>query len=386
MKKLFLNLHKIDSNYPAIFLIVVIWKILLLFTLIFSFEFIPLYSPHLLGGGIDNYLTEFYIFPWANFDGEHFIALAQFGYQQYTQAFFPLYPWLISFGKYFSGDTIFSLATAGMIVSVSALITALIFFYRLLQLDYDRMFSLGVVGVLLLFPTSFYFNAVYSESLFLMLITGSFFFFRKKQFFLAGVLGFLAGLTRVFGILIFFSFIIEIFVYKIPIRKSFWIFLIPFGLISYMTYLYYSVGDPLAFYNLQLIVGEQHQRGIVLFPQIIYRYLKIIVSADSITPILTTVLLELFAGVVFFILPIIGFFKKVRISYIFFAFFGYLLPTIQGSFSSLPRYVLILFPSFIIIALLIKPLPNIIKICLFFMSLALLILEASLFLRGYWVA
>jgi hypothetical protein len=94
----------------------------------------------------------------------------------------------------------------------------------------------------------------------------------------------------------------------------------------------------------------------------------------------------IFAGVVFFILPIIGFFKKVRISYIFFAFFGYLLPTIQGSFSSLPRYVLILFPSFIIIALLIKPLPNIVKICLFFMSLALLILEASLFLRGYWVA
>lgn len=386
MRKLFLNLQKLDSNYLAIFLMVLLWKILLLFTLIFSFEFIPLYSPHLLGGGIDNYLTKFYFFPWANFDGEHFVALAQFGYQQYTQAFFPLYPWLISFGRYFSGDTLFSLTAGGIAVSSLALVGALIFLYKLLRLDYDRMFSLGVIGILLLFPTSFYFNAVYSESLFLMLITGSFFFFRKKKYFWSGVFGFLASLTRVFGILIFMSLFIEILIYKVPLRKSFWIFLIPFGLFSYMTYLYYSVGDPLAFYNLQLIVGEQHQRGIVLFPQIIYRYLKIILGTDSLSPLFTTVLLELFSGIAFLILPLIGLFKKLRLSYIFFAFFGYLLPTIQGSFSSLPRYVLILFPSFIVIALLIKPLPKAVKICLFLMSLVLLILEASLFLRGYWVA
>lgn len=331
------------------------------------------------------YLTKFYYFPWANFDGEHFIALAQFGYQQYTQAFFPFYPLLMSVGRYFSGETLLSLTVAGLLVSTTSLVTGLVFFYQLLRLDYEPKFSLLVVAILILFPTSFYFNAVYSESLFLMLITGSFLFFRKKNFLLAGIFGFLASLTRVFGVLLFISFLIEILIYKIPIRKSFWTLLIPFGLISYMAYLYYSTGDPLAFYNLQLIVGEQHQRGIILFPQIAYRYLKIIFWSD-LSALYTTILLEFATGIVFMLLPIIGYFKKIRLSYLFFAFFGYILPTIQGSFSSLPRYVLILFPSFIILGLMIKDLPKPLKICLAILSCVLLMIETALFLRGYWVA
>jgi Gpi18-like mannosyltransferase len=386
MKRRLGETKKLDPNYLAIVLLVIIWKTLLIFVLIAAFEFIPLYSPHLLGGGINNYTERYYFYPWANFDGEHFTAIAQFGYQQYTQAFFPLYPYLISFGKYFSGDMLLSLVISGLLVSSISLFLGLIFFYKLLKLDYSPNFSLGVILLLLVFPTAFYFNGVYTESLFFMLITGSFLFFRKKQYLLAGIFGCLASLTRVFGVLIFISFLIEIWQFRLPLSKTFWILLIPAGLLSYMIYLYYSVGDPLAFYNLQLIVGEQHQRGVVLFPQILYRYLKIVINFDSLNPLFTTILLELAIGIVFMILPIIGFFKRIRLSYIFFAFMGYVLPTIQGSFSSLPRYVLILFPSFIILALLVKPLPVFIKICLFVMSSTLLIIEAGLFLRGYWVS
>lgn len=379
-------LKKIDPNYLSIICLLVIWKVLLLFVLIASFELVPLYSQHLLGGGMDKYLTEYYIYPWANFDGEHFIAIAQFGYQQYTHAFFPLYPKLISTIMIHPEKTLPALVRTGLFISSITFLTALIFFYKLLRLDYRRKFSLGVIVLLLLFPTSFYFNAVYSEALFLMLITGSFLLFRKHHYFWAGVFGFLASSTRIFGVLLFVSFLIEIFVYKISLKKSFWVLLIPLGLLAYMTYLQYSIGDPLAFYNLQLIVGEQHQKGIVLFPQILYRYFKIIISTDAISPLLTTVLFELATGVVFLFLPLIGLFKKIRLSYVFFAFFGYLLPTTQGSFSSLPRYVLILFPSFIILGLLLKPLPKPVIICLGILSFTLLIIESAFFLRGYWVA
>lgn len=375
-----------DPNYIAVICMVIIWKVLLLLILLASFELIPLYSRDLLGGGLDQYLSSYYILPWANFDGEHFTSIAQFGYQQYQQAFFPLYPKLISLGLSIFGENIKVAAISGFLISFVCFFVGLILFYKLLKLDYSQGFALGVIALLLLYPASFYFNAVYSESLFLMLITGSFYFFRTKHYFWAGVFGFFAATTRVFGVLLLISFLIEIFVNKVPFKKSFWIFLIPLGLISYMYYLYLTIGDPLAFYNLQLIVGEQHQRGVVLFPQIIYRYSKIIFTTTNISPLFTTILFELATGIIFLLLPIIGLFKKVRLSYLFFAFSGFLLPTIQGSFSSLPRYVLILFPSFIVLTLMIKNLPNFIKILLGCFSLMLLIFETALFLRGYWVA
>src|SRR5437867_13438712 len=36
-------------------------------------------------------------FPWANFDGSHYISIAKIGYQTYQQAFFPLFPIFIRF-------------------------------------------------------------------------------------------------------------------------------------------------------------------------------------------------------------------------------------------------------------------------------------------------
>lgn len=358
----------------------------MLFILIVAFEAIPLYSLNYLGGGLNNYINKYYIFPWSNFDGEHFTSIAYFGYQELQQAFFPLYPKLMSISMYFFGSTLEVAAGTGYLISFIAFPAALIFFYKLLKLDYSSKFSLGVIAILLLYPASFYFNAVYTEALFLLLITGSYYFFRTKNYFLAGVFGFLASLTRIFGILLFISFLIEIFVNKLPVKKAFWIILIPMGLLGYMIYLYYTVGDPLAFYNLQLVVGEQHQRGVILFPQVVYRYTRMILGTDALSPLLTTILFEFATGIVFLLLPVIGLFKKVRLSYLFFAFFGYMLPTIQGSFSSLPRYVLILFPSFLIMGLLLKNSPLYFKMGLAIASFILLIIEASLFLRGYWVA
>lgn len=379
-------LKKIDNNYLSIISFFIIWKVLMLFLGILAYEAVPLYSLNYLGGGLNHYIQNYYIFPWSNFDGEHFTSIAYFGYQDLQQAFFPLYPKLMSLSMYIFGNTLSVAAKTGYIISTITFPVALIFFYKLLKLDYSKSFSLGVIAILLLYPASFYFNAIYTESLFLMLITGSFYFFRTKNYFWAGIFGFLASLTRVFGILLFASFLIEIFLYKLPIRKTFWIILIPCGLIGYMTYLYFSIGDPFAFYNLQLVVGEQHQRGIVLFPQVVYRYTKMVFGLDGVSPLLTTILFELAIGIVFMLLPIIGLFKKVRLSYLFFAFFGYVLPTVQGSFSSLPRYVVILFPSFLVLGLIIKSFPVFLRVGLAIISLIVLMLETILFLRGYWVA
>ena len=380
------SLEKFDENNISIICLLIVWKVLLFLVAVCSYEAFPLYSFNYLGGGFITYISKYYIAPWGNFDGEHFISIAYFGYQELQQAFFPLYPKLISVGMYFFGWTLEMASRIGYVISAICLPVALVFLYKLINLDYSKKFALGVIAILLLYPASFYFNAIYSESLFLMLVTLSFYFFRKEKYFWASFFGFFASLTRVFGVLLFLSFVIEVFLCKIPLKKIFWIILIPAGLAFYMSYLYFSIGDPLAFYNLQLVVGEQHQRGVVLFPQVLYRYINILFSLDLLSPLLTTVLFELAVGIVFLVLPVVGYFRKVRLSYLAFAFLGYLLPTIQGSFSSLPRYVLVLFPSFIVLALLLKNRPNWIKILLGSLSIIVLLIETALFLRGYWIA
>jgi Gpi18-like mannosyltransferase len=49
---------------------------------------------------------------------------------------------------------------------------------------------------LLIFPTAFFLNAVYTESLFLFLSLATFYYALKKNFFSAGIFGFFASLTR----------------------------------------------------------------------------------------------------------------------------------------------------------------------------------------------
>jgi len=60
--------------------------------------------------------------------------------------------------------------------------------------------------------------------------------------------------------------------------------------------------------------------------------------------------------------------------------------TIQGSFSSVPRYVLVFFPSFLSFALFFESKPIFLKTTFIIILMLLLIIEAGLFLRGYWIA
>src|SRR3990167_7488746 len=161
--------------------------------------------------------------------------------------------------------------------------------------------------LLLYFPTSFYFGALYNESLYLFFSLLAFYLARKDKWLLAGIVGALSSATRIFGVLLLPALIIEAVQRKVPLRKSIWVLLVPIGLIYYMYYQWANFSDPLAFYNLQLLVGEQHQRGIILLPQVFFRYLKMILSVDPVNPIFQTVVLELTTGIIFTFLPVYAF-------------------------------------------------------------------------------
>lgn len=368
------------------------WRILLIFCLLFALNFIPLgFRDRFLGGGFRNYQIAPELFSWANFDGEHYSAIAIHGYKALEQAFFPIFPALISFFSkpliYDSFSAIMVTTIVGLIISNGSFLLALIYLWELIRLDYSKKISYLTILVLLLFPTSFYFGSLYNESLFLLLTVLSYLNARKGKWIWAGIFGFFASATRVFGVLLLPALLIEFYQQKKNLHlKALWLFLIPLGLIFYMFYQYLISGDPFAFYNLQTVVGEQHQKGVVLLPQVYFRYIKMLSTADMENPIYQTIILEFFVGIVFFLLPIYGYFKKIRISYLFYALAGFLLPAIQGSFSSAPRYILVLFPSFLAAALIISSWPKFFKITFFIISTLLLCLETILFLRGYWIA
>jgi hypothetical protein len=289
---LFPNGNKFSDDLKLILGGFIAWRFFLYVVLLLAFLFVPLGGRNFFGGGLERYQEYPYLLAWANFDGEHYMSIAMHGYQSLEQAFFPLYPLLIYIGKWFLPNNFQSTAAVGLIISNLALIVSLVLLYKLVRLDYSAKVAWITLILLLLFPTSFYFGAVYTESLFLFLSVGAFYFARRERWWIAALFGILACTTRVFGVLLLPALLIEVFIYKKSFKNWYPVLFIPFGLVMYMIYLYQTVGDPLAFYNLQSIIGEHRQKGIILFPQVIYRYLNILFHYQKIDIFLVTFLLE----------------------------------------------------------------------------------------------
>jgi hypothetical protein len=144
--------------------------------------------------------------PFRQWDGFWYKLLAEQGYAAQPSAypaFWPLYPWLMRGGERLTG---LPTEVVGYLISNVAFILALIVVYRLVALDFDRTVARRTLVALALFPTAFFFSAVYTESLFLLLAAGALLAARTQGWFLAGLLGLLAALTRSQGVLLLAPF------------------------------------------------------------------------------------------------------------------------------------------------------------------------------------
>jgi len=346
-----------------------------------------------LGGGAQNYFTSPMLWGWANFDGEHYLALARDGYRPLTYFYFPFYPIVINiFSRFLErGDN--GYLFSALFVSHLFFFGGLIGFWKLILLDFKQNVARLAVLLLLAYPTSFYFGSVYTESLFFALVIWSFYFARKKSWAASLILASFASATRIAGVALAPALLAEYLSYKkcfsLPILfKGILIFLFSLlGLLVYIFYLNQTVQDPLAFFHNIGIFGQQRSSNLVILPQVFYRYFfKIIPNLSwNYFPQVFVVFLELASAIVFLLLAGISFFK-LRLSYAILLVLGYLLPTLSGSFSSLPRYVLVLFPGFILLALLIDKRSRMFKIVFFSALLACLSVSTALFTRGFWVS
>src|SRR5258708_2790598 len=157
-RKLPMKLLKFIMKYfHKIILLFFVWRLLLFLIAYLSPFFIPNFGgrfPYYQSLLISTHLP-YWIWGFANFDGVHYITIAQHGYiAQYTQAFFPFYPILIHLLNLFESPLL-----TGLVLSNFFFFLALFFLYKLFLDDYSPTDSFKALILLVSFPTAFYFGA-----------------------------------------------------------------------------------------------------------------------------------------------------------------------------------------------------------------------------------
>ena len=341
-----------------------------------------------------------WIWGFGNFDGVHYLKIAQSGYAaDLSQAFFPLYPLFIRFFNFFPKDNLLdpvlfndpSYFSTAMVLSIIFFIGALYFTYKLFSENYNKKIAQISILLLLSFPTAFYFGAVYSESLLLLLTVLTFWFTKKDKFLLAGLFAALASATKIQGAILFIFLAVELWKkYRNNLseqRKHFTkdllgILIAPLGLIFYMVYLKNTTGDFLYFLSSQPSFGAgRSSLPLIFLPQVIYRYLKIFLTVKVASLAFFNAFLE-FSMTMGTVVVLIMAFKKMKFSYWIFSLLVVVLPTLTGTFSSMPRYVLMAFMLFPYLAVRYEKNIKLIIIAQAFLQIILL----SMFIRGYWVS
>ena len=181
--------------------------------------------------------------------------------KQSNVAFFPAYPYLTRWLSYVvHNDWI-----AGLIVSNLALLGALFFLHGYVFEQQGREAARRAVTFALIFPSTIFFSAYYSEGLFLFAVSGAFYFYQRQNFFAAVAFGMFATLTRSTGIFLCPAFVLaELWRMrradapstKRSIGRIVALGFIPAGLCIFMLVLYVQVDDPLAFMHVQEAWGR----------------------------------------------------------------------------------------------------------------------------------
>lgn len=388
------------------------WRILIWLFVVAAVFLLPirkgyeytLFPDYLRASFVKDFPQNVFIEPLANFDGIHYITIANHGYN-INAGFFPLFPIVLFIVSsvlqsiiHFPQDIL--LLYTSFLINCIFFFAVLVFLYKLLLIDYHKKTALETVFFLLVFPTSFFFAAAYSESLFFLLVVLVFYFCRREKFIIAAILGILLTATRPVGIAIIPAVVYELFLQKnVSIKQLisnytnygwFWgkaillSLVMSLGIVAYSIFNYFKWQNPFFFIHAQGAFKNGRSVTHFISPfQTIIRYIKILLTVSPSIYEWRIALLEFSVFFLTITLLFIAWKKKVRVSYIIFCVLAFLIPICTGTFSGLPRYVLPFFPMFVALAL---TRGKVWKILYVIVSIVLLGILCGLFSRGYFIA
>lgn len=343
---------------------------------------------------------------WARWDAEWFLKIAHQGYSttDSSTAFFPLYPLLLAVVKpLFIGNGVL----AGIFISLACCLAAFYWLFRLVEIDFDKTIARDTVLFMAVFPTSFFLQTIYSESLFLALTISSIYAARRRKYALASILGALATLTRSAGILL----VVPLVIIYMQDRHWNWrairwdalyVLLVPVGLTLWILYLGLRFDDPWLFSTAQ---SSWYRHFDASFIKELYRGLEwawknfqFILGApgQSLWPEARNnpgfgaiAIVSNFAFTVVFLALSIVSFWRLPLAYAAYAFMVVLTPLFFPSMFmplySMPRFVLMAFPIFILLAIW-GTRYRWFKWLVLTYSLIFLGLFTAMFVTGIWVA
>jgi hypothetical protein len=299
----------------------------------------------------------------SKWDSEWYLYIATKGYYyksagQSPVAFFPLYPLLLKIGYHLLGNNVH---LSGLLISNVSFFLGLVLFYRLVEEVYaDASVARRAVTYLCIFPASIFFSAIYSEGLYFLLIVTCIVLARKRVWWAAGLCGLLASATRNLGILLLvwvgWDWLQALgWNWRQPFKLPAWsafrrqaggllaLALIPTGALAYIAYLWTHFGDPLAFIHAQ--TGWAHA---ILGP---IRVIADFYTNNSLYPGDPDLTVYHFSLILLylFLLTTVQISKRMGFGACLFCLASVLIP-VSSSLMSLPRFIVPLFPFFMVLA------------------------------------
>ena len=144
-------------------------------------------------------------------DANWYVGIATTGYEYVPDAgpdaqqnivFFPAFPLAIRVVALLAGGGTGWYFIAGTLVSLAAFFGALVYVYLLARDELDDDQARAAIWLLAAFPFAYFFGAIYTESLFLLGAAGAFYHLGRREWVLAGLWGFVVGLTKPNGFLL----------------------------------------------------------------------------------------------------------------------------------------------------------------------------------------
>ena len=385
--------NKVDwKGVGAVLIAFIVTRAIVVLVLFFSMAIIPIeksdeawrYNPrNLIADGLIRADSGSYIFiadhgytnpkDGSNSLDSHFYIPIPDDYNGRLVAFFPLYPLLIRLTAFLTGNIV----TSGLWVSNISFLVALFYLYALTKQEFDNETAGRTVFFIAAAPSAFFFSAVYTESTFLLFMVAAIYYSRNKKWLLAALAGALVSATRPQGVLIAVFIFLEalwqqgvrfipkpwsiraqIDVLKKDIQElpRAWkgilaSLLSSLGLLAYMMYLYFKIGDPFSFLHIQAAWGRSV--GFNWLPTLIQRLINIyrwsgnIFSGEifEINFLMDTLFTLAFIPLVIIVL------LKFRPSFGLLTLFSFLLPLTSATTLSMQRFVLLLIPCYFLLAL-----------------------------------
>lgn len=337
---------------------------------------------------------------FVHWDSSWYLLLAKDGYTRLKDtAFWPLYPMTM---RAVHVCTHLSLISCGIIISLICFVFAVFFLGLVVAREFSHRTAVMAMLLFAFFPTAYYFDAVYTEAMFMALALAAVYFSNRHRFWLAGVLAALATLTRNTGLLLVLVLAFDYLRYR-DMGYRFWrpewwrqlnlpflgLFIPPAGLLLYCIWLKVRFGYLFAF-----LEAERYWHRSYMAPWQAYAHTLTQVYHQRHTLLHHSyAAFEAGAFTVALVMLLLGL-KYVRKSATQWGWWLYLLAitwittsepslNISDYLLSLPRFVLMMFPGFAYIA---DIKPKWVVWVIFLLFAGLLVIKADRFAHGEWIA